>query len=56
MVQLMIYEFFSFSTNFPRGLSAYKLWKLVVYCLLQFFTLYNPIYSRETFNKELHIF
>ena len=29
----MIYKFFSCSTNIPRGLSAYKPQKLVVYCL-----------------------
>ena len=29
----MVYEFFSCSSNIPRGLSAYKPEKLVVYCL-----------------------
>ena len=29
----MIYEFFSCFSNIPRGLSAYKPEKLVVYCL-----------------------
>ena len=27
-----IYEFFWYSANIPRGLSAYKPYKLVVYC------------------------
>ena len=30
----MVYKFFSCSTNIPRGLSAYKPQKLVVYCLM----------------------
>ena len=30
---LVVYKFFSCSTNIPRGLSAYNPQKLVVYCL-----------------------
>ena len=32
-MRLVIYKFFSCATNIPRGLSAYKPQKLVVYCL-----------------------
>ena len=32
-LRLVVYKFFSCSTNIPRGLSAYKPQKLVVYCL-----------------------
>ena len=34
----MVYKFFSCSTNIPRGLSAYKPQKLVVYCLNKCYT------------------
>ena len=33
LLRLVIYKFFSCSTNISRGLSAYNPWKLVVYCL-----------------------
>ena len=32
-IRLVVYKFFSCSTNIPLGLSAYKPQKLVVYCL-----------------------
>ena len=32
-LRLVVYKFFSCSTNIPRGLSPYKPQKLVVYCL-----------------------
>ena len=32
-LELVVYKFFSCSTNIPRGLSAYNPQKLVVYCL-----------------------
>ena len=41
----MIYEFFSCSTNIPRGLSAYKPYKLVVCC-------FNNLYLSKRFNPE----
>ena len=33
-LRLVVYKFFSCSTNIPRGLSAYNPQKLVVYCLI----------------------
>ena len=35
-LQIVIYDFFSCSTNIPPGLSAYKPQRLVVYCLRTF--------------------
>ena len=41
----MVYKFFSCSTNIPRGLSAYKPQKLVVYCLNN---KYSWLYNNQT--------
>ena len=49
----MVYEFFSCSTNIPRGLSAYNPQKLVVYCLNATEERFNS--TRSTEGRDLYL-